>query len=189
MKFSRILIKLPLRSHPFIGLSPRPEPLLVMATVDLQNLQLEAGPSTASSSSSNNHANMRAPSFPCRDLQTLTAIEYPGRIRDEPASVEAALQNLGGLQKINSALHSQDEHRSVIEMNFASQQLQQEGGISFAHPVAGETSDSANLVLKVTRRKRKHASEGEGPSKGLFTVEPAGLVKRSVRFRGAFICS
>lgn len=156
-----------------------------MATVDIHSLQLQAGPSTSTS-----HANERAPSFPCRDLQTLTAIEYPGRVRDEPSSVEAALQDLGGLQKVNSALHSQDDHRSIIEMNYASQQQQQGGGINFAHAIAGETADAANIVLKVTRRKRKQASEGgDGQSQGLFTVEPAGVVKRAVRFRGALVCS
>lgn len=129
--------------------------------------------------------NPRAPIFPCRNLQTFTAIEYPGKV--EQQSVDKALDTLGGLSRLEEALSTQDETRSVVEMQLAPPKSR--GNINFAHPVPAETVVTGNLVLKVTRRKRKKRQNEDGseppqPSKGIYTVESAGIVKRTLRFRG-----
>lgn len=126
----------------------------------------------------------RAPAFACRDLKTFTAVEFPGKVGSSSSSVEAALDSLGGLSRLNEALATEDENRSVIEMRLGPKL--EPGAVSFEHPIPADNVATGNIVLKVTRRKRKRtaaAADAQSDQNGIYTVEPAGVIKRTLRFR------
>ncbi|KAK4057581.1 tau 95 subunit of transcription factor TFIIIC [Microbotryomycetes sp. JL221] len=54
---------------------------------------------------------------------------------------------------------------------------------TFHHPVLGSTTSTNNVVLKITKRRRKPSSLGQSNHQGLFQVQVAGLATRTVRFR------
>ncbi len=72
------------------------------------------------------------------------SIEYPGYVR--PASVSRAITRLGGEKRVSEAF------RKNLNVDL---KLHDPGTRPFAHPPSGKTVEVQNLVLKVTRRKRK----------------------------------
>jgi len=72
------------------------------------------------------------------------SIEYPGYVR--PTSVPRAIARLGGQKIVAEAF------RKNLNMDL---KLHDPGKRPFAHPPSGKTVEVQNLVLKVTRRKRK----------------------------------
>ena len=115
-------------------------------------------------------------------LQTFTAIEYPGPVSTSAHSVEAALDAVGGLKHLSATLAAEEPFKRVVE-------LQLGHGIDRIHPIQGEIVPTQNLVLKITKRRKKRANAGEasvvlpGANKGGYTAEVVGVVDKTVRFR------
>ena len=115
-------------------------------------------------------------------LQTFTAIEYPGPVSTSAHSVEAALDAVGGLKHLSATLAAEEPFKRVVE-------LQLGHGIDRLHPIQGEIVPTQNLVLKITKRRKKRANAGEasvvlpGANKGGYTAEVVGVVDKTVRFR------
>lgn len=72
------------------------------------------------------------------------SIEYPGYVR--PTSVPRAIARLGGEKIVSEAF------RKNLNIDL---KLHDPGERPFTHPPSGKTVEVQNLVLKVTRRKRK----------------------------------
>ena len=141
---------------------------------------------------------LAAPTLPVlHPLQHFAAIEYPGKVSSASSSVEMALEALGGLPKVSATLAQTDPNLSIVELdlNVADTPTSQ---VSFLHPIPGDTATTANLVLKVRRRKRRaRALNGEEDarvplpgqslaSKGIYKVEVVGVITHTVRFRCQF---
>lgn len=84
--------------------------------------------------------------------KSLYSIEYPGYVR--PTSVQRAIARLGGEKIVSEAF------RKNLNIDL---KLHDPGTRPFAHPPSGKTVEVQNLVLKVTRRKRKVAASTKGP--------------------------
>ncbi|KAK4055214.1 tau 95 subunit of transcription factor TFIIIC [Microbotryomycetes sp. JL201] len=130
----------------------------------------------------------------------LAAIEYPGPVKD--ASIAKALASVGGVHAVARALakhqHPGSQHhqpgtdetaaaskdaqattRSELELSLDSRD-------AFHHPVPANVARSANVVLKLTKRKRKRPLTddlGTVTESGVYTVHVAGIVTHTVRFR------
>lgn len=156
--------------------------------------QTEGQPQSASQD--NTDQTPRAPTFACRDLKTFTAVEYPGAVGSSSTSVQAALDSVGGLPQLKRTLASSgsqdEESSSVVELRLAPPTGSQ-GGVNFEHPIQASHVDTGNLVLKITRRRRKKKNSSSNAldrsqsplhaEQGIYTVQPAGVVKRTLRFR------
>jgi general transcription factor 3C polypeptide 5 (transcription factor C subunit 1) len=110
----------------------------------------------------------------------LVSVEYPSFLSD--ADLPRALDSMGGLAAFSRALNppADGSDPAAIELRLTPDD-------PYEHPVEGGTVSSVNLVLKVTRRRRRRRTStdaAESSSEGIFTVEPAGVVHRAVRFRG-----
>jgi hypothetical protein len=88
------------------------------------------------------------------------SIEYPGYVR--PASVPRAIARLGGEKLVSEAF------RKNLNVDL---KLHDPGKRPFAHPPSGKTVEVQNLVLKVTRRKRKGVVAKRGPENSVNDVE------------------
>ncbi|KAH6915161.1 RNA polymerase III transcription factor IIIC subunit-domain-containing protein [Coprinopsis sp. MPI-PUGE-AT-0042] len=104
------------------------------------------------------------------------SVEYPGYVKE--ASVPKAIENLGGQRSIDRAFKRMaSKTESLLE-------LQLHPGKPFSHPIPGDVVNTNNLLLKVTRRRRK-AKDGmsnEGIV-GEYKAEVVGVVSKTVRFR------
>lgn len=121
---------------------------------------------------------------------SLTSIEMPGPVTE--ASLPLVIDALGGPRQLAGVLESHADNSaavtSVPELHLRPEQ-------PFAHPVTGNIAETSNILLKVTKRRRKirriNSPEvnGEGSSEGgVFSVESMGVINRTIRFRGAFAC-
>jgi general transcription factor 3C polypeptide 5 (transcription factor C subunit 1) len=117
------------------------------------------------------------------ELASFVAIEYPGPVNSSAASVERALDVLGGLDKVSAAINAKDANASLVELNYSNRPLHDR---NFTHPILGEAVETGNLMLKVVRRRRRHPAPGE--EAGVYSVQVAGLVKQTIRFRGSCVC-
>lgn len=122
--------------------------------------------------------------------QAFQSIEYPGPIRQAPASLEKALGTLGTEEDRNRLFNRAAPN---LELNFQPNNF-------WSHPIAGERVGVQRLVLKVTRKRRKllatnHVGDDvdmNGTARrarhvepgGVYKIEMAGVVKSTVRFRG-----
>lgn len=88
------------------------------------------------------------------------SIEYPGYVR--PASVPRAIARLGGEKKVSEAF------RKNLNVDL---KLHDPGKRPFAHPPSGKTVEVQNLVLKVTRRRRKGVVPKGEPDNSVDDVE------------------
>lgn len=113
----------------------------------------------------------------------LVSIEYPGPFASSSSSTTAAVQTLGGRDRLTRALSKED---GVVELNFRPEN-------NFSHPVGGETVNGGNLaVLRIVKRRRradrkktKIVGEHLVEESGLYTVQCLGSIAKSVRFIGA----
>lgn len=104
------------------------------------------------------------------------SVEYPGYV--SPQSVPKAVERLGGPHNVTETFK-----RSLkIDLRLKDNDL-------FAHPPAGQTVTTHNLLLKVVRRKRKQllaasltGADGS-ESLGQFTAEVIGITPKTIRFR------
>ncbi|CEQ38900.1 SPOSA6832_00388 [Sporobolomyces salmonicolor] len=101
------------------------------------------------------------------------SIEYPAPVH----SVDAALATVGGLRTVAAALSSTPT--KPIELNLAPDN-------PFFHPPPAHVANTNNLVFKLTKRRRKVPKldeQGNIVEEGIFTLEPVGIEKKTVRFR------
>lgn len=111
-----------------------------------------------------------APTHPL-PARRLTSIELPYTLSSSSSSHQKAVASLGGPSRLSSQLQSKDANDPV--------EMQLKPGDYFAHPVQGDYVKTANLLVKVTKRRRV-----DGTGEKVFKVDPVGLVDTTVRFRG-----
>ncbi|GAA5984037.1 hypothetical protein JCM11641_005575 [Rhodosporidiobolus odoratus] len=117
-----------------------------------------------------------APTYriPLDDYHTFATLEYPGPVN----SLYKALDTVGGLNKVADALANPEPSKRI--------QLDLQPGNPFFHTIPAHVASTNNVVLKVTKRKRKQPLrdvEGKIVQEGIFKVEPVGVEKKTVRFR------
>ena len=118
-----------------------------------------------------------ASTAPLRPLPSTAfySIEYPGYV--QPSSVPLAVDRLGGQGSIDAAFkRSGGKAASLLELHL-------QPGNPFAHPVAGEVVATNNILLKVTKRKRKWEEQEPLGNIGEYTIDAVGVVPKTARFR------
>jgi general transcription factor 3C polypeptide 5 (transcription factor C subunit 1) len=107
------------------------------------------------------------------------SVEYPGYV--QPSSVPLAISNLGGQSKVDHAFKrtASKSQQTLLELSLRP-------GNPFAHPVPGDVVGTNNLLLKVTKRKRKQVA-GDPCTTGEYTAEVVGVVSKTARFRSDFL--
>jgi general transcription factor 3C polypeptide 5 (transcription factor C subunit 1) len=118
----------------------------------------------------------REPALP---QHSFYSVEYPGYV--QPSSVPLAISNLGGQSKVDHAFkRTASKTQTILELSLRP-------GNPFAHPIPGDVVGTNNLLLKVTKRKRKQVG-GDSPSTiGEYTAEVVGIVSKTARFRSDFM--
>ncbi|KAH7887903.1 RNA polymerase III transcription factor IIIC subunit-domain-containing protein [Phlebopus sp. FC_14] len=120
------------------------------------------------------------PEAPERPLPAthIYSVEYPGYI--QPSSVHIALRNVGGPSRLENAF------RRTAAKNEALLELNLRHGNPFAHPIPGDVVATSNVLIKVTKRKRRRVAGDEFPEgiTGEYTAEAAGIILKTIRFRG-----
>lgn len=107
------------------------------------------------------------------------SVEYPGYV--QPSSVPLAISNLGGQSKVDHAFkRTTPKSQTLLELSLRP-------GNPFAHPIPGDVVGTNNLLLKVTKRKRKQVA-GDPCTTGEYTAEVIGVVSKTARFRSDFLC-
>ena len=108
------------------------------------------------------------------------SVEFPGYVR--PESVNKAIQHLGGQNAIERAFkRNSTRSESFLELSWRPEN-------PFAHPVSGNVVHSNNILLKVTKRRRKRRNgQNLAEPEGEFTAEAIGVTNKIVRFRGKCI--
>ena len=102
------------------------------------------------------------------------SIEYPGYIK--PASIPYALHTLGGSSSVDSAFkRTANKAETLLELNMRPEN-------PFAHPIPGDVVSTNNILMKIVKRKRRRAPGQDDPG-GEYTVEPVGIISKTVRFR------
>ena len=110
----------------------------------------------------------------------LTSVEMPGPVAS--SSLSKVVDLLGGPRHLAGVLSAHSDNSNAIQ---AVPELRLRPNNPFAHPVTGNIVDTGNLLLKVTKRRRKHRRlNSDVPDCGLFCVESVGTIGRTIRFRG-----
>lgn len=110
---------------------------------------------------------------------TFYSVEYPGYVL--PTSVPQALRNLGGQSSLENAFkRSASKEEALLELRLSPNN-------PFSHPIAGNVVGTNNLLLKVTKRKKKRntVSDGEADNGiiGEYKTEIVGNISKTARFR------
>ncbi|BGP12809.1 hypothetical protein JCM10213_008070 [Rhodosporidiobolus nylandii] len=101
-------------------------------------------------------------------------LENPGPVH----SVDRALDQVGGVTKLADVL-ANPAHNKHVELN-----LQPDN--PFFHTIPAHVADTRNVVVKITKRRRKRpvvGFDGAVIEEGVFTIEPVGIEHKTVRFR------
>ncbi|KIJ70265.1 hypothetical protein HYDPIDRAFT_78440 [Hydnomerulius pinastri MD-312] len=105
------------------------------------------------------------------------SVEYPGYV--QPSSVPIAIRNVGGPSSLENAFkRTAAKNEALLELNLRP-------GNSYAHPIPGDVVGTSNILVKVTKRKRRRV-DGDGLPEGIigeYTAEPVGVVLKTARFR------
>jgi hypothetical protein len=115
--------------------------------------------------------------FKSDNFPRFATVEYPGPV----GNVDAALETVGGLQKLSASLSG--ESKNPVELD-----LQPDN--PFFHTVPALVTQTRNVVVKITKRRRKRPivdEAGNVVEEGVFTIEPVGIEHKTVRFRGTFL--
>ena len=104
------------------------------------------------------------------------AVEFPGFVQD--GSESRAIQHLGGQAAIERTFkRTASKNPALLELSWRPEN-------PFAHPVPGAMVHANNILLKVTKRKRKRRNGEELPAPDReFVAEAVGVVSKTVRFR------
>jgi len=117
----------------------------------------------------------RAPEVPLSQTHYYS-IEYPGYV--QPAAVSTAIHNLGGQSQINSVFRRNTLGAQVLL------ELALRPNSMFAHPIPGDAVATNNLVLKVTKRRKKvQSGKTQHWAPGEYKAEIVGVMSKTVRFR------
>lgn len=101
------------------------------------------------------------------------SVEYPGYVR--PTSIPIAIESLGGQSKLDNAFKRKTE--ALLELHLRPSN-------PFAHPIPGDVVATNNILLKVTKRKRKRRHDTpEDGAIGEYKVDAVGVISKTVRFR------
>lgn len=113
-------------------------------------------------------------------------VEYPGPVR----STNKALASLGGLATVSNALLQPEQQQSDAisrqppELNLQLSNLHN----CFHHPVPATIANTANVVLKITKRRRRQPlrdqETGQIIEHGVYKSQIVGVADQTVRFRG-----
>ncbi|CAI2172733.1 5960_t:CDS:10 [Funneliformis geosporum] len=102
-------------------------------------------------------------------------IEYPGYVKN----VDKVLQTLGGEKGLKKAVNE-----SLMELRFRPDD-------PFCHPINGDVIPTSNLLLKVTRRKKKRQNKDmnrendeQASVKEDIKFDILGIISKTCRFRG-----
>ncbi|KAL5487831.1 TFC1 [Sanghuangporus weigelae] len=128
-----------------------------------------AGPSSSSTE------NKAATEHPIPENQYY-AVEFPGFVQD--GSEKRAIEHLGGQGAIERVFkRNAPKSHSLLELSWRPEN-------PFAHPIPGAIVHANNILLKVTKRKRKRRNGEELPApEGEFIAEAVGVIPKTVRFR------
>ncbi|KAI6003794.1 RNA polymerase III transcription factor IIIC subunit-domain-containing protein [Pisolithus albus] len=105
------------------------------------------------------------------------SVEYPGYVR--PSSVHLAVRNLGGPSSLENAFkRGATKTEGLLELNL-------QPGNPFAHPIPGDIVNTSNILLKVTRKRRRKVDNDRSPDAftGDYTLEAMGVILKTARFR------
>ncbi len=125
-----------------------------------------------------------APEYPIPSpFVELAGIEYPGRV----GNTDKAFASLGGLPRLSNNL----DHTKFKEVTSPAHAIEYDLNPknAFAHPVPAFVTHTGNVVLKITKRRRKVQkvdAEGRLVESGVFKAEVCGVCTKTVRFRGAY---
>ncbi|KAF8450806.1 RNA polymerase III transcription factor IIIC subunit-domain-containing protein [Boletus edulis BED1] len=101
------------------------------------------------------------------------SVEYPGYV--QPSSVPLAIRNLGGTAKLENAFkRTAARSEALLELNLRY-------GNPYAHPIPGDVVGTSNILIKVTKRKRRRVDD-DGVI-GDYIAEPLGIILKTARFR------
>lgn len=101
------------------------------------------------------------------------SVEYPGYVQH--SSVPLAVRNLGGASKLESAFkRTAARSEALLELNLRY-------GNPYAHPIPGDVVGTSNILIKVTKRKRRRVDD-DGVV-GDYIAEPLGVILKTARFR------
>ncbi|SGY33971.1 BQ5605_C002g01574 [Microbotryum silenes-dioicae] len=111
--------------------------------------------------------------------QHFAAIEFPGPVR----RLDRALEAVGGLKHLSEALLNPSDNtpKNAIEL-----QLNRGPKGVYTHPVPATIVSGGNIVLRLTRRRRKRPlrdAEGNIVEQGIYSIEPLGVASQNIRFR------
>ncbi|TDL29471.1 hypothetical protein BD410DRAFT_24170 [Rickenella mellea] len=125
-------------------------------------------PSSSESTSTTQAAEQPLPS------KDFYSVQYPGYVKS--SSVPLAVQSLGGQSSLDRAFRrSATKNEALLELNLRP-------GNPFAHPIPGDVVGTNNILLKITKRKRRRINT-EDEVIGDFTAEAVGVIPKTVRFR------
>jgi len=106
------------------------------------------------------------------------SVEYPGYVR--PTSVHLALRNLGGLSSLENVFKrgAMKNEAPLLELNLCP-------GNPFSHPIPGDIVSTSNILIKITKRRRRKSGGDQPPQEmiGEYTAEATGVILKSARFR------
>lgn len=112
-------------------------------------------------------------------------VQYPGYVKN----IDKVFRTLGGQHALNKAVNDEP---GVLELHFRP-------GDPFSHPINGDVIATTNLLLKVTRRRRKknaadmevdqpeHDPDVDERNAEGFEAEIVGLITKTCRFRGVLL--
>ncbi|KAJ7591219.1 RNA polymerase III transcription factor IIIC subunit-domain-containing protein [Mycena floridula] len=102
------------------------------------------------------------------------AVEYPGYVQS--SSVPLAVRNLGGQANLEKAFkRSGSKEDALLELHLRPDN-------PFSHPIAGDVVPTNNILLKITKRKRKRR-DGQVEIIGEYKAEAVGVITKTARFR------
>ncbi|KAJ3564349.1 hypothetical protein NP233_g8347 [Leucocoprinus birnbaumii] len=104
------------------------------------------------------------------------SVEYPGYVHS--ASVGTAIRNLGGQSRIDNVFRRNTPRaQALLELSLRPVSM-------FSHPIPGDVVGTNNLVLKVTkRRKKSQPGQTQDSPAGEYKAEVVGIMSKTVRFR------
>ncbi|GAA5922348.1 transcription factor TFIIIC subunit TFC1 [Sporobolomyces koalae] len=122
-----------------------------------------------------------APTYPLprtTKARRFTTVEYPGPVSLASTSLDAALSSMTPLDTMTQAL-STHPPSGPIELDLAPKN-------PYFHPIPATTLRANNLVVKLTKRRRRtplRDEHGNIVHEGEYTIEPVGIEHTLVKFR------
>jgi len=101
----------------------------------------------------------------------LLSIEFPGYVKESTESVEKFIEMCGGMSAIVKTYErSMGGKQSSIDLRYRPDN-------PYHHPIPGEVLNSANLLLRIVRRRKKGQEEWQE------NAEIVGVIGKTCRFR------